>query len=51
MGVPNSYLGMLCSVTFTCQKMTIQDLAHKPVGEIASYLRSLLDPNAVDLVY
>ncbi|KAJ5233769.1 uncharacterized protein N7469_005535 [Penicillium citrinum] len=49
MGIPNSYLGMFFSVTF--QNMTLQNLAHKPIGEIASYLRSLLGPNVVDLVY
>lgn len=49
MGVHSSYLGMLQSLTFA--KQSLQKLADEPLGVTASHLRSLLNPEVVDLVY
>jgi hypothetical protein len=49
MGVPSSYLGMLQSLTFA--RRSLQQVVDEPLGTIASYLRSLLDPDVIDLVY
>ncbi|KAJ5965401.1 hypothetical protein N7481_012115 [Penicillium waksmanii] len=49
MGVPGSYLGVLQSLTFA--RRSLQQVVDYPLGVKASYLRSLLDPDVVDLVY
>lgn len=42
MGVPGSYLGILQSLKFA--RRSLQQVVDEPLGVIASYLRSRLDP-------
>ncbi|KAJ5714859.1 Transferase [Penicillium malachiteum] len=49
MGLPTSYPGMFQNMTY--QHDTLQSLAEKPLGVIASEFRRQLDPKVRDLVY
>lgn len=49
MGIPSKYLGMFQNMAYN--KDTLQNLADRPLGAIASQLRRKLDPKVVDLAY
>lgn len=49
MGIPATYPGMLQNMTYNSD--TLQHLADKPLGAIASELRAELDPKVTDLAY
>lgn len=49
MGIPATYPGMLQNMTYNSD--TLQSLADKPLGAIASRLRAQLDPKITDLAY
>lgn len=49
MGIPSTYLGMFQNMAYN--KDTLQNLADRPLGAIASQLRRKLDPKVVDLAY
>lgn len=50
LGVPDMYTGMLQNMAYT-QKSTFRDLIDRPLGEIASQLRSAVDPRTSGLGY